>query len=199
MNIIRNSLLAAILTLSATSAHAQFTVGLKNTRFAEVGYTLKSHYTFQLSHSLFSEKPAFQEVKVTFNYTNAWQDLSYSAAAYGSSTWNGDYKTAGARIGGRYTFAKRFHILGILNPHYDTGYGYNTCFAAGALVNFISAIALRLQYTTIPDYRMSEKRLHAGFDAKVGPLSVSPILSVPLEGSSQLSKFRVLASCSYTF
>ncbi|MBD5214887.1 MAG: hypothetical protein HDS75_08740 [Bacteroidales bacterium] len=164
-----------------------------------MGYTLKSHYTFQLSHSLFSEKPAFQEVKVTFNYTNAWQDLSYSAAAYGSSTWNGDYKTAGARIGGRYTFAKRFHILGILNPHYDTGYDYNTCFAAGASVNFISAIALRLQYTTIPDYRMSEKRLHAGFDAKVGPLSVSPILSVPLEGSSQLSKFRVLASCSYTF
>ncbi len=199
MNILRKILFTTVCSITALAAHSQIRVGLHNTRFAEVSYTLKGHYFFQLSHSLYSEKPAFQEVKFTFEYLNAWHELHYAGAAYGSTTWNGDYQTAGARVSGKYTLAERFHILATLNPHYDTGYGYNTCFAAGASVNFMRAIALRLQYTTIPDYRMSEKRLHAGFDACVGGLSVSPILSIPLEGSSQLSKFRVLVSCAYRF
>lgn len=199
MNTLLRRILPIFILISAFSSSAQVAIGLHNTRFADISYTLKNHYTFQLSHSLYSEKPAFQEIRFTFGYRNSYQSLQYHGAVYGASTWNGDYQIAGARIGARYTLATRFHFLATLNPHYDTGYGYRTCFAAGASVNFIRPVALRLQYTTIPDYRLSEKRLHAGFDAKVGALSVSPILSIPLEGSSQLSKFRVLVSCAYSF
>ena len=52
------------------------------------------------------------------------------------------------------------------------------------------------QYTTVPEYRMSEKRIRAGFIFKDNNLSVSPIMSIPAK--KDFKSMRVLVSMDYT-
>lgn len=189
----------AIFMVEALIASAQFSVGIRNTRFVEADYKFKCNVGVGLSHSLYAEKIAFQEIKASVFYENYLSKFDYRGTLYGSTTWNRDYKTVGAKLDVRYNFVKSASVMAALNPHYDTGYDYRTCFSAGAAYQIIKPIAVKVLYTTIPDYRMSEKRIHAGFDIVSGALSVAPVVSIPVEGNSKLSKFRVLMSARYSF
>ena len=87
-----------------------------------------------------------------------------------------------------------------MNPHYDSGYGYKTCYNAGLGVVITSDINIFGRYTTIPEYRMSEKRAHIGLDFHVKNLNVIPVLSIGTTATESGSKnLRVLMSFNYRF
>ena len=53
------------------------------------------------------------------------------------------------------------------------------------------------QYTTIPEYRLSEKRVRAGFIFSYKELQVTPMLSIPV--GEEIKSMRILCSFQYKF
>ncbi|MDO4319710.1 MAG: hypothetical protein Q4C34_03970 [Bacteroidales bacterium] len=191
-----------LLILSVSSiiaACAQIDAGLHNTRFIYGGYTFADHYRVALSHSLFSEKFGFQQIGLSAEYFGDFGSLGYEAKAYCATAWNGDYRQAGGVVGVNFTPLNVLHLIGRINPHYDSGYKYKTCFSLGASVDLNSSIDVHASYTTIPDYRKSEKRVHAGFGLRSGRLTVIPEVSIPVAGEQKYKNLRVLVSLNYCF
>ncbi|MDE6810833.1 MAG: hypothetical protein K2J15_00615, partial [Muribaculaceae bacterium] len=58
---------------------------------------------------------------------------------------------------------------------------------------------VNLDFTTIPDYRKSEKRLHLGALFNVGALSASFTVSMPVEGDQKFRTWRILMGLNYCF
>lgn len=66
---------------------------------------------------------------------------------------------------------------------------------AGVRFNINEEIALFTQYSTIPEYRISEGRIHVGLSLKVRHLQVAPQISIPTEGNVRIC--RVLLGFKY--
>lgn len=192
-------LLVLIALLLPLGAAAQFEAGLRNSRFVNVSYTLRDHFSFRLEHSVYAEKFGFQEVGLSAAYRNEWRGLGYGVRVSGSTSWNGDYQHAGLKAHLSYSFFRRLLVFGCVNPLYDTDYKYKTCFSAGASCNIVKGIDVLASYTTVPDFRKSEKRVHAGFMLRSGQLYARPVISVPITGNTRFKSLRVLASLGWTF
>ncbi len=187
--------------LTSLSSYSKVGVGVKNNRYIYGELMFKDHYALGLNVSVFSEKIGFQYAKAYFGYRNSIiKNLDYTVSGEFGSALNGSYYSGGAKAGITYTAFKRLFIDAVINPHYDSGYGYKTCFSAGPGVIITNEIDFFVKYTTIPEYRMSEERLHIGFDFKVKKLSVTPILSVGTSAQNGGGKnFRILMSFNYIF
>ncbi|MDE6249866.1 MAG: hypothetical protein K2M29_09190 [Paramuribaculum sp.] len=193
-------LLTLILTvITCTAAIGQVEIGLQNSRYGYLGYTLKDHWNFRLRQSLFSERMRYQQIQLEAAYLGSIGHFDYSGGIYGSTEWGGDWRTGGVKIRGQFNTLKRLHINATINPHYDSEYDYTTCFSVGAEVDIIKSISILASYTTIPDYRKSEKRIHGGASFHVGQLSVTPEISIPVSSSERLKQMRILTSFGYKF
>lgn len=116
----------------------------------------------------------------------------------GTTTWNRNYQLLSAEVAVMYDY-RRLGLEGGINPRYDSGLDYETCWKAGAKVRITDPIAVRMSYYNIPLYRMSEQRLAGGFEFKVLNLKVAPELSVSMEKDTRLKNMRVLMSMNYDF
>lgn len=192
-------LFTALLLTVVARGLAQFGVGVRDNRYIYGDFTFARHLEVKLEHSVFSEKFGYQYVRGYFGYKNGWNDLTYKTQAYFGTTYNGSYYSAGALVKGRYTLVRRLLVDAALNPHYDSDYGYKTCFSAGLGCVITKNIDILAAYTTIPEYRMSEKRVRAGFDFHVKSLSVYPELSIAVDGSSKTKSLRALMGFRYQF
>ena len=85
-----------------------------------------------------------------------------------------------------------------MNPHYDSGYSYTTCYHGGVWFNAYKALSIVASVSNIPEYRDAEDRAYLGLSFEVGPLWVCPRLSVPIEDAS-IKSVRVLTSVKYEF
>lgn len=189
-----------IMAICFTASYAQFSVGIRDNRYAFVQYLLDSHYTFKIEQSIFSEKIGFQTLRAYAGYQSSIHDaIDYMVEAYFGATYNRSYSTAGGIISAKYVFINRLGIKASLNPHYDSTLGYSTCFLAGAFVGLSKEIDLIAAYTTIPEFRMSEKRILMGFDFHVSRLTVSPHVSIAAGSNHKAKNLRVLVSFSYCF
>lgn len=193
------TLLLTLFLLIAPSAYARFGVGMRDNRFVYGDFTFKNHYEVKLEQSVFSEKLGYQHLRGYLGYKGDSRNFDYSARAYFGSTYNGSYHDYGVLAELKYTFIDRIMIEGKLNPHYDSGCDYETCFYAGAGVVITKNIDVHAGYTTIPEYRMSEKRLYAGFDFHVGSLSATPAVSIAVSDAEKGKTTRVLMGFRYQF
>lgn len=195
-----NRLLITLVFLSsALAAFCQFGVGVRDSRFIYGDFTFRRHWTVKLEESVFPEKIGLQYLRAYAGYKGDWKSLDYDAQAYFGACYNGNYHSYGLLASARYTLFDRVMIDGKINPHYDSGYGYKTCFYAGAGVKITKNIDVLAGYTTIPEYRMSEKRVHAGFDFHVNRLSVQPMLSIETSGDRNAKTLRTLVGFRYQF
>lgn len=191
---------AAVPTAAFAVANgAAVNIGMRNTRYAYAGYDFNTHFNASLSHSMFSEPIGYQQIGIEGSYRGSWRKFDYSGGIFGATAWNGNYQYAGATVELTYSPISRLHFAGQIQPRYDTGYGYDTGYSLGASFDIIRHIGVKTSFTTIPDYRKSEKRLHAGLEFRVGELSVSPVLSFPLEGDQKMKTMRVLVAAEYKF
>lgn len=193
-------LLAIVIVLTALDyAQGQISVGVRDNRHIFGEYLLKGKYQFRLEQSVYSEKIGFQSLRADVGYTSSIAGLRYYGGAYFGSVYNRSYCIAGANINLEYTFFDRLIINGRLNPHYDSTVKYKTCFLAGAGIIITKHIDFLAAYSTIPEYRMSENRIRAGFSFQVSNLEVQPIVSVSVKGNDKAKTIRTLFCFKYSF
>lgn len=191
------TLVIALMTVMSVSA--QFSAGIKDCRYVYGTYKLKSGVKFLIEHSLYSEKLGFQRIGVGVGYgTSIPYGFDWHANAFGATTWNRNYQVVSADLTLGYHY-RRIGLYATINPRYDSGLHYKTCWQAGASVKIIEPISFLMDYTTIPEYRVSERRVAAGFSFKGNSLSVTPKLSVSADKNTFLKNIRVLISMNYDF
>ena len=195
--LLKHRIIIVLLLCVGYSASAQIHIGLRDNRYARIGYTLKDSYLFTLEHSIYSEKFGFQKARLYVGYKHNWKNLGIQANLYASTLWNGNYQDCGVLATAHYRIFNPWIVYATLNPHYDSEYDYMTCFTVATDVEVIKGLALTAQYTTIPEYRLSEKRVRAGLHLSYGNLSVTPLLSIPTDGNTK--SIRVLCSFSFSF
>lgn len=176
---------------------AQISIGLKDSRYAFLNYTLKDHYGFRIDQSLYSSKISTQYLRGTVGYHSDFDSLKLEGDAYFGSAYGGAYQNYGASASVVYHPIKWMSLIGTANPHYDTFYGFDFCYKAGIIGHVHKDIDLLAYYTTIPDFRQSEKRVRAGFNFHILNLQVEPTISLPLV--KPIESVRVQVCCCYTF
>lgn len=184
-----------IMVVTYNAAQAQCYVGLRDNKYAYIGYRLKDSWQFQFDHSIFVEHIRYQYIRCTGGYTLNKKQFDVAANLYAGITYCNSFYDLGTKIYGAYKPIKWFEINAMLNPHFDAKYKYATCYMEGVRFNINEEIALFTQYSTIPEYRISEKRIHVGLNLKVRHLQVTPQLSIPIEGNAKTC--RVLFGLKY--
>lgn len=177
---------------------AQWSIGLRDNRYGNVAYELNNKLEFKLEHSLFSEKLQFQYVRANVGYKQTIKKVSIMGTIYGGTIYNGDFYNVGLNVTAEYKPIDRFKIEAAINPHYDSGYDYSTCYQGGLWFNAYKALSIVASVSNIPEYRKAEDRAYLGLSFEVGPLCVSPRVSIPIEDSS-VKSMRVLTSVQYKF
>ena len=197
--LIKTIALAAVGLLFAEGVSAQISAGISDSKYVYGCDAWKNKIKFKLEPRLYSEKAGFQRVGVGVGYeTPLRYGFSCRGSLMGATTWNRNYQLLSAEVALKYDY-RRLGLEGVINPRYDSGLDYETCWKAGAKVRITDPIAVRMAYYTIPLYRMSEQRLAGGFEFKVQNLKVVPELSVSMEKSTRLKNMRVLMSMNYDF
>lgn len=192
-------ILAIMLFVSiGMSCLAQWSVGLRDNKYVNVAYELKDKWEFKLEHSVFAEKFPFQYVRANVGYKQPVNKFTFSGSVYGGTIYNGDFYNAGINVKAEYKPINRLRIDAAVNPHYDSGYDYTTCYQGGVWFNVYKAFSVVASVSNIPEYREAEDRAYFGFSFDVGPLWVCPRLSIPVDDSS-IKSMRVLTSVKYEF
>lgn len=183
----------------AMMASAQFSIGMRDTRHVNVGYTCRDHYFVQLEQSIYSEKIQYQYARL---YVGCKWDILPSfhveGKAYYGMAWNNYYRNLGLQVSGSYRW-KFLQPYAVLNPHYDSYYDFQMLYRGGAAFHVTRQLAVKCDYTTIPAYRESEKRVRLGLGIGVENLYVEPMCSVPAEGDNKMKSWRVELSLNYIF
>ena len=174
-------------------------VGIENTRLVYGQYTFKNHYFAKLNVSVYSEKLGFQYTRGTLGYTTNVAWLNLSGGYFLGTAFNGSYYNTGLALEADARILKRLLVDAKFIPWYDSGYGYNTCYEAKIGCRIIDNIDVNVGYTTIPEYRMSENRILAGFDFRVSNLYVSPYLSIGTKAIDGGKNVRVVFGFGYKF
>ncbi|MDE6526069.1 MAG: hypothetical protein K2L75_02345 [Muribaculaceae bacterium] len=199
--IIRLAVMAAAVIFAANGAAARWDIaaGVRDSRYIYADVTYDSHVSVAAEHSVYSYDIGYQYWRL---YTGGCFSVPYAdfdCKGFYGRTWAGTYYSAGALIACRILPPGPVSVFAILNPLYDSDFRYTTCFAAGVSVKVCRPVSLRASYTTIPEFRESEKVVRAGFDVHVGGLSVVPELSIPVDPRNRSRKLRMLMSFSYKF
>ena len=181
-------------------------ISMRDSRFIQFQHTFMHHWPVMLEHSIYSEKISLQHFRIHAGYQHQILEdrLTMEFLGYFGSTHKGSYQDYGAfvRMAYRFDADDNYSLQGILNPHYDTGLDYKTCFAFSTYVGFCKVAAFYLEYTTIPEFRQSEERVRTGARIRInspqyGTLAVTPMLSIPLQ--QRYEKIRLHVNFTYQF
>lgn len=174
-----------------------FSLGLRDSQFAQLGIEYREKWNATVEHSLFNINPGNQKIRLMAGYSQSWQRVRLDITPYVSTLWNRGYWDCGAMLAGKACLNSILSFKAILNPHYDSGIGYATCFTVGTEINVYKAVGLTAQYSTIPDYRLSENRVRVGLFLRQRDLWVQPEISIPVGVESHNP--RILCSFGYRF
>ncbi len=203
LNIACVAVVAASASLAAPFAAAggawELGAGIRDSYYIGVRAAYGGHAFAAAEHSVYSYDAKYQYWRL---YAGGMAKVPYAdfeGSAFYGRTWCGSYWSSGALLTARALPPGPVSVTATLNPLYDSGLGYHTCFSAGAAVRIFKPVSLRASYTTIPEFRESERRVRAGVEVRVGGLSVIPELSIPTESRNRSRRLRLLMSFSYTF
>lgn len=183
-------ILIAVLTaaMACTAAVAQrVELGLRDTRFIYAKWNITNHFNIGLEHSVYSEKFKLQHIRLAAAYHTAIKNFNIECMPYFGTVYNGDYYDLGALLTAGYRIAGRVTLEASVNPHYDSGLEYKTCWRAGATCRIWRELSAVAQYSTIPEYRQSEKRVRLGLRFDTQRLWVMPLVSISVAGGQSKS------------
>ncbi len=192
----RRVILSFIALFCFTLSWAQIVVGSRDNQYVYGEYQYKG-WSVKLEESVYAEKIGHQYLRLYAGYAYHAPQWSLSAQPYFGASYNGNYCSLGGYLTGKYHLLDKYHFKAILNPHYDSGYKYETNYLIGMGMDLSSQIGIKLEYQEMPIYRMKEKRMKGGFIFKTGNLSVSPQISVPTEGATK--NIRCIVDFRYSF
>ena len=175
---------------------AQIHLGLRDNRFAGIGYHFLNKYDIELEHSMFPEKIGFQYIRANLEADFSIEHLIISYKLYSGMLYNQNFYDVGGDLKLSYDIKNRITLETNVNPHYDSGYEYETNYGFGLIVRLFKGIGLSGQFSTVPEYRESEKRVRAGLVFKENNLTVSPVISIPAK--KEFKSMRILVSMDYS-
>lgn len=184
--------------LAAIPAKAQFAVGLRDTHYVNVQYTLKCNVNFRFEQSVYAEKLKYQYFRIYIGAKKTFGPLDISASPYFGMTYCNSYNNMGLDIDATVKFLSRVAVQGGFTPHYDSMLGYSSLWLGRLSVGITKQLLITAAVTNRPEYREPETRLRGGFRFTVANLWVQPEISIPTSGH-QGRNVRVLASMGYTF
>lgn len=191
-------LLLLILSGFCCNLLAQFNIGLRDSKYANISYLLKDRYSIGVEHSIFSAKIGTQYLRGIFSYCHPIAANTFvKGEIYYGTPYNRTFYNLGTKISAKTPIAGPVSIYATINPHYDSYFHYETFYKVGASCRLNSEIDFLAFYSTIPEYRQKEERLNAGLNFHIRNLMVNPYLSLPLEGP--IKSIRVLIGFNYTF
>lgn len=187
--------------MSIVSLHtvAQISVGIRNNRFVNVSFLYHEHYSIELEQSVFSESIGLQYLRGYVGYQTILGYFQLKGSAYFGSTYNRLYYSTGASADVRFRPLQLIFVDASLIPHYDSGFGYTTCYCGGIGCGISKQLDFLVSFTNKPEYRMPEKRLNLSFDFHVKNLKVIPKLSLNISRDSGPKSLRPLIDFEYTF
>ena len=178
------------------AANSQVYLGYRNARHIYAGYNINKSFSAEVEHSLYAEKFGFQRVRLYGNYQSDFNNFGLKVSPYFGTLWNGDYQDFGALVAASYTLG-RFTPMLTANPNYDSQLKFKFNYSGMLSVRVINELDIFGEFTTIPEYRISEKRLRLGGDFHVGKLSARPTLSLPVEDG--VKSVRVYCDFRFSF
>jgi len=169
-------------------------LGLKNNQYGIIGVQY-NHFQVGIKHSIFNENIKNQYVQFNFSYELFHKDL-FSSKLTGSigGVYSNDFYDTGVNLWCKF-HPKLFSLSAELQPHYDSGIEYTTCYGFSGEYKITQEVALSVVYTNIPEFRIPEKRLRLGIFFNSKNLSVQPEMSIP--SNEKIGAFRVLCSFIY--
>lgn len=194
----KKSIIIFILCFFCIKGFTQISLGLRDSRYARIGYTFRKHYNFYIEQSIYSSKIKYQYFRCYLGYSTELNNFLLKGDCYWGSAYNRTYNNWGIIAKCSYQIIKPFKLNVMVNPHYDTYFKFKMCTEAGLNIQVYKDIDAIVAYSSIPEFRQSEQRLRTGLNFHVKDyLWVTPILSFPL--TEQIKSFRVLVSFGYTF
>ena len=178
---------------------SHFAVGIDNTRLIYGKYSYKDHLSAKLNISVYSEKISFQYIRATVGYRTSIKRLNLEAAYFWGNAFNASYYNTGAFITADIVLIRRLLLDATLAPWYDSNFGYTTCWEGKIGCKITDHINLKLGFTSIPEYRMSENRGIACVDFHVSKLYVTPYLTAGLKASDGGKNIRIGFRFGYQF
>ncbi len=185
------------LCLFPSILNAQVAIGLRDSKFAYIQYRINNIY-IKTEHSLYSDKIKRQYIREYIGLNlNLSEKLNIKSSIYGGVMYNKYYADYGVFIRPYYTINTSLKIYAFYNLNYDTYIKRDNRFLGGFDINITKDIAFSFDYSSIPENRMNEKRLHGSILFHINNLYVKPSVSIPLD--DKLHYIRFLTSFEYTF
>ena len=110
---------------------AQFYIGLKDSRYASVGFKWSSGWDIKLDQSIFDESLKYQYIRCTGKYQTRIKYFDFVVSSFVGSTYCNSFYDFGASFKGICYPLERLGIGAEINPRYDSGYKYKTCYMLG--------------------------------------------------------------------
>jgi hypothetical protein len=190
-------LLSLLFPLSLISTRAQeIAVGSRDNQYI-YGECLYKGWHLKLEESVYSSKIGSQYVRLYAGYCLQNAQWSIDVDSYFGTPYNGKYNSYGCLASGTYVIQDKYHLKATINPHYDSGYKYETNFRIGAEADIFDQISIMAAYQEMPIYRMKEKRVYGGLIFKSGNLSVCPQISIPTD--DVINHIRCIVNFRYCF
>lgn len=188
----------ALASVFTVMVYAQVGVGLRDTRYVNVSYRYKQHWTAKLEHSIYSEKFSHQYLRLSFGWEKSFGFVSLQVEPYFGMTYSNTYSSEGFYAGAKVRPLKWLGIECAVIPHHDSGLGYTTCYLGALKFNCTENISITGVVTNRPEYREPQTRVRGGIRFSSGSLWVHPEISIPTS-STQGKNIRVHVSMGYEF
>lgn len=196
-------LLAIFCLFNSTLVLSQVFVGLRNTRYVNFGYMYADHWSIKAEQSINSGNLDYQNMRIYLGGQDSlFQNcLFLSASPYGGWGWNRDYYMFGSLFQAKYYVGKYIALEGLYNPHYDSWYDFSNCWMSGCSVKLIDEVGFTLKYSTLPEFRVPEKRVRAGLVFNVLNLNINPECSLIAQNDvrASLKAMRMCIDMRYVF
>lgn len=176
-------------------------IGVSDSRYLFAECRFGKHFSAGVRHSLFSQAMCYQQAGISAGYAAIAPGarIWYGLTLFADTEWDGGYRIAGADMRFDWKVIRGLQFGCVIEPRYDSGYDFKLCYRAGLGYVFNDIVTAGVAYTTIPDIRRSERRVHIGCRLTSGRLSVRPVVSIPVDSRDTIQKTRLLFSFSYSF
>ena len=177
--------------LFATEDKALF-AGMRNSRYAFIGGEY-NHYGLTIENSIFVQKAEQQYVRATLSYrTPLPLHLNLCYALFSGVRYDRAYYDVGGKINLNGVWINdRMGLDATWQVYNDSEMGLFSTYEGRGSVRFLPEVSLFAGLRTIPEYRMREKRIFAGFSFTSGHLTVNPEVSTPMKKELELTRVAV--------
>ncbi len=160
-------------------------LGLRDNRFARIGYITTKDFYFGVEQSLLNVKVKEQNGRLYGGYSINKQFWNADLSIYGGTEYNGNWQIIGGYLRGGFSY-NSINLTGIINPNYDTGLDFQLNYNVVLGYSIIGKkddgnqrVSVNVSYGNIPEFRDNVNNLRIGVKFISYNLCVQPEIAIP--------------------